>query len=150
MKCPFCNAKDTRVINSRPSSGGDSIRRRRECEECGNRFTTFEVVERAPFWVIKRNGVRERYDSGKLRSGIEKSCEKRNVTMEQIDRILAAVEGEAFNTAEREVKSEKLGKLVLRELREVDKVAYLRFASVYKSFCDLQDFNQEIRSLMKD
>ncbi len=149
MKCPFCALPDTRVINSRPSAGGESIRRRRLCEKCNGRFTTFEIVERAPNFVIKRDGVRERFDPEKIRVGIDKACEKRPVTTQQIDEMAAAVESEAFAGTDREVSTEQLGRLILRKLKETDKVAYLRFLSVYKHFCDLQDFDSEIQSLLK-
>ncbi|MDX2175524.1 MAG: transcriptional regulator NrdR [Candidatus Sumerlaeia bacterium] len=153
MKCPVCGTPDSRVINSRPAAGDTSIRRRRECvnASCLARFTTFETIERAPLWVIKRRtGERERYDANKLRSGVEKALEKRAVPVEAIDRLVAEVENEALSNADREVSTETLGILVLRRLRALDKVAYLRFLSVYKQFCDLQDFDTEIRELMKD
>lgn len=150
MKCPFCGAPDSRVINSRPSAGGESIRRRRLCEMCKRRFTTFEVVERAPVSVVKRSGVREPFDADKLRSGIQKACEKRPVPAQAIDEVVAEIEGEAFANADREIPTEQIGRIILRRLKEIDKVAYLRFASVYKQFCDLTDFDSEIQSLLKE
>jgi len=149
VKCPYCGQPDSRVTNSRPSPAGDSIRRRRECEKCERRFNTFEVVERSPSCVQKRNGVLERYDSEKLRAGILRACEKRPVTAEHIDRIVLEVENEAFSGGLREASTDAIGKLVLRALKDVDQVAYLRFASVYKQFRDLQDFDSEIQSLLK-
>lgn len=150
MKCPFCGAPDSRVINSRPSAAGESIRRRRVCEKCERRFTTFEVVERTPATVVKRSGVREPFDADKVRSGIQKACEKRPVPAQAIDEVIAEIEAEAFANAAREIPTEQIGRIILRRLKEIDKVAYLRFASVYKQFCDLTDFDSEIQSLLKE
>lgn len=150
MKCPFCGNPDTRVINSRPANGGTNIRRRRECPACSGRFSTLEIVEEAEKSVVKRDGRRVSYSEDQLRNGIEKACRKRPVTPEQIEGIMRYVEREAFKGPSQEVTTEQIGRLVLKRLKEVDKVAYLRFASVYKQFRDLQDFNQEIRSLLKD
>ncbi len=150
MKCPFCGAPDSRVINSRPSGAGESIRRRRVCEKCGRRFTTFEVVERAAVSVVKRSGVREAFDADKVRAGIQKACEKRPVPAQAIDAIVAEIEGEAFAHVAREIPTDQIGLIILRRLKEIDPVAYLRFASVYKQFRDLTDFNAEIQSLLKE
>lgn len=150
MKCPFCGADDTRVINSRPSSAGDSIRRRRECQDCSRRFTTVEYVEKVDMMVVKRNGTREPFELAKVRTGIERACEKRPVSIEQIDRIVFCVEREVLQDSDKEVSTELIGKQVLHHLKTLDHVAYLRFASVYKQFHDLQDFNAEIRTLLKE
>jgi transcriptional repressor NrdR len=149
MNCPFCAATDTRVINSRPSPNGDSVRRRRVCQECGKRFTTVEYIDKLEMTIIKRDDTREPFELGKVRMGIERACEKRRVSSEQIDDIVTAIERELLNRAEREIASDEIGRLCLRHLKELDHVAYLRFASVYKQFQDLQDFDAEIRTLLK-
>ncbi len=149
MNCPFCGADDTRVINSRVAATGDSVRRRRECQACHRRFTTFEYVEQFELVVTKRNGQREPFSLQKLTSGLQKSCEKRPVSAQTIDRMVRNIERTLMTEADQEVASEEIGRLVLKELKDVDHVAYLRFASVYKQFHDLQDFNAEIRSLLK-
>jgi transcriptional repressor NrdR len=149
MNCPFCGADDTRVINSRVAATGDSVRRRRDCQSCHRRFTTFEYVEQFELVVTKRNGQREPFSLQKLTSGLQKSCEKRPVSAQTIDRMVRNIERTLMTEADQEVTSEEIGRLVLKELKDVDHVAYLRFASVYKQFHDLQDFNAEIRSLLK-
>jgi transcriptional repressor NrdR len=150
MKCPACGQPDTRVINSRPANDGTCIRRRRICDACGERFTTFETIEKPQQSVLKRNGDVVPYSRDRLRRGIEKACRKRPVTAQQIDTMITAIEREVFKGNRREVSTETLGMLVLKRLKELDVVAYLRFASVYKEFRDLQDFNSEIKSLLKD
>lgn len=150
MKCPFCGERDTKVVNSRQVNDGESIRRRRHCDTCGGRFTTFEALEKAVQTVVKRDGTRVPYLRERLLQGLEKACRKRPVTMTQIDGIINYVEKEAFRGPHQEVTTEQLGSLVLKRLREVDKVAYLRFASVYKQFRDLHDFNSEIKALLKE
>lgn len=151
MNCPFCGAGDTRVINSRPSPAGDSVRRRRECQGCSERFTTVEYVEKVELMVIKRDGTREPFALAKVRRGIERACEKRPVSSEQIDRMTQEAERDLLNRrGERETPSEEIGRIILRLLKDADHVAYLRFASVYKQFHDLQDFNAEIQSLLKE
>ncbi|MBI1292132.1 transcriptional repressor NrdR [bacterium] len=150
MKCPFCNAADTKVINSRPANGGESIRRRRACETCRARFTTFETLEKSLQTVVKRDGSRVPFSRERLLRGIEKACKKRPVTEQQIDGIIAYVEKEAFRGTTRETTTEQIGLLVLKSLLGIDKVAYLRFASVYKQFNDLADFRDEISKLVKD
>ncbi len=150
MKCPNCASDDTRVINSRPANGGASIRRRRECPLCHTRFTTYEIIEKAEMTVIKRDGSTAPYCRERLQRGIEKACKKRPVTEAQIESIVNGIERDAFHNPHKEVTTEQLGKQVLKRLKEVDQVAYLRFASVYKQFRDLHDFNTEIKSLLKD
>ena len=150
MNCPFCNFGDTRVINSRPSPAGDSIRRRRECQECHERFTTVEYVEKIERLVVKRDGKREPFELAKVRNGIEKACEKRPVSAERIDELTMEIERELTTRTEREIATEEIGKLILKGLKHTDHVAYVRFASVYKQFHDLHDFNAEIQSLLKE
>ena len=150
MKCPACGAAETRVINSRPANDGTAIRRRRECDKCNDRFTTFETIERSQQTVVKRTGTKVPYQRERLLRGIEKACRKRPVTPQQIEGLITSLEREVFRGNKREVSTEALGKQVLKRLKELDVVAYLRFASVYKEFRDLQDFNSEIKSLLKD
>ena len=150
MKCPFCSSAGTRVINSRPSSGGESIRRRRQCDGCGERFTTFEAVETTQRMAVKRDNTRVAYQRERLIKGIEKACKKRPVTQTQIDNVVNYVEREAFKGSNQEVTTEQLGRLVLKRLKDLDQVAYIRFASVYKQFRDLHDFSTEIKTLLKD
>lgn len=150
MNCPYCGASDTRVVNSRPSAKGDSVRRRRECQACEARFTTFEYIEKVEIMVVKRGGEREPFELAKVRAGVQRACEKRPVSAEQVDEIAAAVERDLLGRAEREIDAQEIGRIVLRELKQADPVAYLRFASVYKQFQDLQDFNAEIQNLLKD
>jgi transcriptional repressor NrdR len=149
MKCPFCNAADTKVINSRPANGGESIRRRRACDVCRGRFTTFETLEKSLQTVVKRDKSRVPFSRERLLRGIEKACKKRPVTAQQIDEIIAYVEKEGFRAGSRETTTEEIGRLVLRRLRDIDKVAYLRFASVYNRFDELDQFRDAIDDLMK-
>ena len=150
MNCAYCGASDTRVINSRPSAAGDSIRRRRECQACSRRFTTIEYVEKVEMMVTKRDGSREPFQLKKVRDGIEKSCEKRPVSVEQIDEVVANVERDLLARNEKEIQAQEIGRIILKRLKEIDPVAYLRFASVYKQFQDLHDFNAEIKELLKE
>lgn len=149
MNCPFCGTSDTRVIDSRVAATGDSVRRRRECQACAKRFTTFEYIEKIEMMVVKRSGAREPFVLGKVRSGIERACEKRPVAPADIERALKSLERDLLQLPDAEVTTEEIGKRVLRLLRDMDHVAYLRFASVYKQFLDLHDFNLEIQSLLK-
>jgi transcriptional repressor NrdR len=148
MRCPFCNAADTKVINSRPAGGGESIRRRRECEQCKKRFTTFETLEKSLQTVVKRDGSRVPYSRERVLRGLEKACKKRPVSEQQIDEVLDHVEAEGFSDTKREIRSEDIGRLVLDKLRTIDAVAYIRFASVYKQFGELKDFEAEIKWLL--
>lgn len=149
MLCPFCSHVESKVVNSRQSPKGDSIRRRRECLKCGHRFTTFEVVEKVPIMVIKRDGRREAFDRQKLAGGILRSCEKRPVTLEEVERIVQFVEKTLYNNMEKEVSSLKIGEMVLKKLRELDEVAYVRFASVYRQFRDVSEFSHEVKVLLQ-
>lgn len=146
MKCPACNYSDSRVLDSRPANDGASIKRRRECPSCGKRFTTYEVVDTVPIAVIKRNGDREFFDKHKLLLGIERACQKRPV---DASAVANAIESELQNSIVTEITSKQLGELVLEHLRELDIVSYIRFASVYREFQDVDSFMAEIKSLGK-
>jgi len=150
VRCPFCGARDTRVIDSRELGGGESIRRRRECVVCGRRFTTYERVEPGGLMVIKRDGRREEFDSRKLRDKLRLALTKRPVSQEEVDRIVATVERELLATGKIEVPSTLIGEIVLRELKQLDEVAYIRFASVYRRFADLEDLRREMEALGAD
>lgn len=150
MKCPFCNEADTKVIDSRPADDNSSIRRRRQCEKCGKRFTTYEKLETMPLMVIKKDNSREVYDRSKIESGILHSCHKRPVSSQQIDdSMVDEIETQVFNREEKEVESTVIGELVMKKLQEVDEVAYVRFASVYREFKDVSTFMEEIGKLLK-
>ena len=146
MKCPVCNSQDSRVLDSRPIEDGASIKRRRECPVCGKRFTTYEVVDTVPIAVVKRNGKREFFDKHKLMLGIERACQKRPVDPEE---IANAIETELQNSIVEEITSQDIGEMVLAKLKEVDTVSYIRFASVYREFQDIDSFISEINSLEK-
>lgn len=150
MKCPFCGYADSKVIDSRPAEDGTTIRRRRECLECQKRFTTYELVERTPLVVIKRNGNRESFDRVKIINGIVRACEKRPVTLAQIEKIADDIEQEMRGRLESEVQSERVGELVMSRLKALDEVAYVRFASVYRSFKDINTFMEELTKLLGD
>ena len=146
MKCPVCNSKDSRVLDSRPIDDGASIKRRRECPTCGKRFTTYEVVDTVPIAVVKRDGRREFFDKHKLMLGIERACQKRPVSAEA---VVASIESDLQNAIVTEVSSRELGEMVLAKLKEMDIVSYIRFASVYREFRDVDSFMEEIKSLSK-
>ncbi|MBB6477065.1 transcriptional repressor NrdR [Negativicoccus succinicivorans] len=148
MKCPFCKYADTKVTDSRVTDDGNAIRRRRECLSCHRRFTTYELVEEAPLMVIKRDGHREMFDGDKLLRGLMRACEKREVSVEQIKELVASVERELRNRLVQEISSEELGEVVLAKLSDLDPVAYIRFASVYRRFSGLKDFMAELETLM--
>ncbi len=147
MHCPFCTAPDTRVIDSRLSGDGDQVRRRRECTECGERFTTYETAELNLPRVVKQDGSREPFNEAKLRSGLHKALEKRPVSMEQIEASLSRIKHKLMAAGEREVNSRKIGEWVMEELKSLDHVAYIRFASVYLSFEDVDAFRDAIEKL---
>ncbi len=148
MKCPFCKNDNDRVLDSRSSQDGFAIRRRRECLVCRERYTTFEHIEQTGVKIIKKDGVREPFDHAKIKQGLEKACWKRPVSDDQIEAIISAVENELEAKFEKEVESRHVGELVMRFLREVDEVAYIRFASVYRHFKDVQDFVEELRPML--
>lgn len=150
MKCPFCGYEDSKVIDSRPTDEGSSIRRRRECLQCLRRFTTYETVERMPLMLIKRDGTRQAYDRRKMLDGILKACEKRPVPMPRIEQLVDSVERQIFDAYENEVSSKVIGELVMQKLRYVDEVAYVRFASVYRQFKDIPTFMAELNTLMQE
>ena len=149
MRCPFCDNEDSKVIDSRPIDDGHAIRRRRECEKCGKRFTTYEKVEVSIIMVIKKDGSREAFNRDKLLSGIIKACEKRPVTLAEMERVADDIERGLNNLMEKEVKSSFIGELVMEKLKELDEVAYVRFASVYRQFTDVNTFIKEIEELAK-
>lgn len=144
MRCPFCKAPDSRVIDSRAADEGMTIRRRRECGECARRFTTYEVVEKLPLMVVKRDNRREPFNRDKLLTGIIRSCDKRDISMEQITNFVAEIERDIRNSTEPEVPSEKIGEIVMERLKDFDEVAYIRFASVYRKFDDITNFIEEL------
>ncbi len=150
MKCPYCNSRDTKVTDSRDTDEGASIRRRRQCLVCNRRFTTYETIEKSPLRVIKKNGTRELFDKSKVRNGIVRACEKRNVTSKQIEDIVELVERSIRNEMQREVSSETIGNIVMEELQKLDQVAYVRFASVYREFKDIESFMDELQHLMRN
>jgi len=140
----YCGCEDSKVIDSRSTEDGKSIRRRRECSNCGKRFTTFETIEIVPFLVVKRDGTRQSYDRTKLKKGILRSCEKRPISMAQIDQIVESVEKQLYNSLEQEITSSRIGDLVMEELKPLDEVAYIRFAAVYRQFKDSATFFEEM------
>ncbi len=148
MRCPFCNNPDTKVIDSRPTDEGYAIRRRRGCDSCGRRFTTFEKVEESILMVAKKDSSREVFDRNKVLSGIVKACEKRPVPMSKMEEMVAEIEKTLTNLMEKEVRSEYIGELVMEQLKKVDEVAYVRFASVYRQFTDVNTFISEIEKLI--
>ena len=150
MKCPFCGYDDSKVVDSRPTDEGTSIRRRRECLKCLKRFTTYETVERMPLMLVKRDGTRQAYDRQKLLNGLVKACEIRPVSLMQLEQIVDTVEQKVFGSLESEVSSKVIGELVMEQLRKVDEVAYVRFASVYRQFKDINTFMEELNTLLKD
>lgn len=149
MKCPYCNDADTKVIDSRPADDNSSIRRRRQCEACGKRFTTYEKLETMPLMVIKKDESREVYDRSKIEAGIVHSCHKRPVSPQQISAMVDSIENIIFNMEEKEVATSAIGELVMRKMQELDEVAYVRFASVYREFKDVNTFMEELGKLLK-
>ena len=150
MKCRYCASIESKVIDSRPTEDGSAIRRRRECISCGKRFTTYEKIEEIPIMVVKRDGRREPFDSEKIRIGIRKACEKRPVAADVQDKLVEDVTREVFNTLASEVTTRDIGEILMRKLKDVDEVAYVRFASVYRSFKDINTFMDELSKLLTD
>lgn len=148
MKCPYCGEPDTRVIDSRPTEDGEKIRRRRECNLCKKRFTTYEIVETVPLMVVKKDRSRQAFDRQKLVNGILRACEKRPVSYQMIDQMVENIEQNLLSSYEREVTSIHIGELAMDELKKVDEVAYVRFASVYRQFGDIDTFMEELKSLL--
>jgi len=150
VKCQYCSCVDSKVIDSRPTDDGNSIRRRRECMNCGRRFTTYEKVELSPLFVVKRDGRREGFDGQKIKAGILHACDKLPVSMQQIDEIVTKVEQKAYATMEGEISSEKIGDMVMSELKDLNDVAYVRFAAVYRKFTDVGTFMDELQKLVDE
>lgn len=148
MKCPFCNQENTRVIDSRPADDNSSIRRRRLCDECGKRFTTYEKVETIPLIIIKKDNNREQYDRSKIEAGVLLACHKRPISAKQINDLVDAVETEIFNLEDKEIESKVIGEIVMKKLKDLEAVAYVRFASVYREFKDVNTFMDEIKKIL--
>lgn len=149
MKCLYCSCTESKVIDSRSADDDKAIRRRRECTGCGRRFTTYETIEVTPVLVVKNNGTRESFNAEKIRNGIIKSCEKRPVSVTEIDGIVADISKEVYNSMESEISTKAIGEMVMDRLKKVDEVAYVRYASVYRSFKDLSSFMAELKQMMK-
>lgn len=148
MKCPFCGYEESKVIDSRPTDEGEKIRRRRECISCSKRFTTYEIIESVPIIVVKKDKSRQAFDRVKLFNGMLRACEKRPVSIEQIDKVVSEIEAELQNSLDREVTSVHIGELVMEKLKGLDEVAYVRFASVYRQFKDINTFMDELAKLL--
>jgi transcriptional repressor NrdR len=149
MKCPFCNHLDDKVVDSRAAKIGDTIRRRRECEKCGRRFTTYERIDEIPYMVVKKDGRREKFERQKVLAGLLKACEKRPVAMGKLEQIVNEAETFVAESTERERPTSDVGQLVMNHLKKLDKVAYVRFASVYLDFKDVREFMDELKDLLK-
>ena len=148
MKCPFCNHENTRVIDSRPADDNNSIRRRRMCDECGKRFTTYEKVETIPLIVIKKDNNREQYDRAKIEAGVLRACHKRPISANDINKLIDEVETEIFSREEKEIPSDEIGEIVMDKIKDLDDVAYVRFASVYREFKDVNTFMSELKKML--
>ena len=150
MKCPFCGYEESKVIDSRPTDEGEKIRRRRECISCASRFTTYELIESVPIMIIKKDKSRESFNRDKLLKGMVRACEKRPVAIDTLEKIVDEIEAEIQNSLDREITSDKIGELVMDKLKDVDEVAYVRFASVYRQFKDINTFMSELKKLLTD
>ncbi|HHZ03136.1 MAG TPA: transcriptional repressor NrdR [Tissierellia bacterium] len=150
MRCPKCNYIESKVVDTRPTDDGTKIRRRRECMECGHRFTTYEKIEETQIVVIKRDGTRQGYNRDKIINGLIRACDKRSVSLEQIEEIADKVEKQLYNTFQKEVSTEVIGEIVMNELQNVDDVAYVRFASVYRKFKDIDSFMEELTKILNE
>ena len=150
MKCPYCSYEESKVIDSRPTDEGERIRRRRECMSCGKRFTTYEIIEHLPLVVVKRDGSRQSFDRVKLINGMVRACEKRPVSLPQLEKIADEIEQELQSALEREISTVEVGEMVMKHLKDIDEVAYVRFASVYRSFKDINTFMDELTKLLSD
>lgn len=148
MKCPFCGSENTRVIDSRPADDNNSIRRRRLCDECGKRFTTYEKVETIPLIIIKKDNNREQYDRKKIEAGVLRACHKRPISVDRITKMIDEVEIEIFNREEKEISSSLIGELLMDKIKDLDPVAYVRFASVYREFKDVNTFMNELKKML--
>ena len=150
MKCTYCSFEESKVVDSRSADDGERIRRRRECLKCGKRFTTYEIIENIPLYVVKRDKSREVFDRNKLTAGILRACEKRPVSVEQVEEMVTDIELTAQNGFEREITAEQIGELVMERLKKVDEVSYVRFASVYRQFKDINTFMEELNKLLTE
>lgn len=150
MRCPFCSFPETKVVDSRPTEEGQAIRRRRECINCNRRFTTYEKIEEIPLMVVKKDGNRQSFDRNKILNGIIKACEKRPVSMDKIESLVDEIEKNLYNSMEKEVTSTAIGEMVMNKLKDIDHVAYVRFASVYREFKDLNSFMEELKNLLDE
>ena len=150
MNCPFCSYEESKVIDSRPTDEGQRIRRRRECLQCAKRFTTYEIIESLPIIVIKKDKSRETFNRNKIMNGLLRACEKRPVSIDMLDRMIDDIETIIQNSLDREVTSEKIGELVMEKLKDIDEVAYVRFASVYRQFKDINTFMEELNKLLRN
>lgn len=150
MKCPFCGNDEDKVVDSRPTDEGLSIRRRRECTKCNSRFTTYEKVETVPLMVVKKDGTRQAFDRNKILNGIVKACEKRPVSVQQIEKLVDSIEAQLYNSMKKEVSSTEIGEILMTALKDLDQVAYVRFASVYREFKDIDTFMAELSKIMKE
>ena len=150
MKCPFCGYEESKVIDSRPTDEGEKIRRRRECISCASRFTTYEIIESVPIMIIKKDKSRESFNRDKLLKGMVRACEKRPVAIDTLEKIVDEIEAEIQNSLDREITSDKIGELVMDKLKDVDEVAYVRFASVYRQFKEINTFMSELKKLLTD
>ncbi len=149
MKCPFCGTADSRVIDTRPQDDGEKIRRRRLCETCGMRFTTLETTERATVWVLKKSGGREAFDSQKVLTSMVRSCKKQTIPLEELENVVRGLEAVIYSSPKHEITSVEIGEYILEKLRDLDEVAYIRFASVYRDFSDIESFSNEIKKMKK-
>lgn len=150
MKCPYCLYYESKVVDSRPTEEGQAIRRRRECIKCSKRFTTYEKIEEIPIIVVKKDGNRQSYDRNKLLNGIIKSCEKRPVSISVIEKMVDEIEKKLYNSLEREVTSVEIGEMIMNKLKDIDEVSYVRFASVYRQFKDLNSFMDELKKILDE
>ncbi len=148
MKCPFCSHNESKVVDSRPTDEGQAIRRRRECIACAKRFTTYEKIDEIPLIVVKKNGNRESYNKNKILNGVIKACEKRPVSLQDIEELVDGIEKQLYNTMEREITTEFIGNLVIEKIKELDEIAYVRFASVYREFKDINTFMDEVKKIL--
>ena len=150
MKCMYCGYTESKVIDSRSTDEGRTIRRRRECMQCGKRFTTYETIETTPVLVVKNGGNRQAFDPNKIKNGIIKACEKRPVSMYKIEKLVEDIKKQIYNSLEQEITSKQIGEMVMEGLRQIDEVAYVRYASVYRSFTDISSFMSELETLMQE
>lgn len=147
MKCPFCTYEDSKVVDSRPTDENQTIRRRRECIKCNKRFTTYEKIEKVPIVIVKKDGTRQAFDRNKILNGMIRACEKRPVSLQTLEESINNIEKQIYNTLEREIKSDYIGELVMAELKDIDEISYVRFASVYREFKDINSFMEELRNI---